>query len=89
MLTGDAYSSGHLVPFHLGLAYVLHVETNPFPEIVVFSDYAFRISLGTFSLLLEHPSTLTRFAYEFRELPPVSVSRTLADFERGGRVLVE
>ena len=31
MLTGDAYSSGHLVPFHLGPAYVLLVETNPFP----------------------------------------------------------
>ena len=35
MQTGDAYSSGHLVPFHLGLAYVLLVENNPFPELVV------------------------------------------------------
>ena len=35
MLTGDACSSGHLVPSHLGLAYVLLVETNPFPELVV------------------------------------------------------
>ena len=33
MLTGDAYSSGNLVPSHLG--YVLLVETNPFPELVV------------------------------------------------------
>ena len=31
MGTGDAYSSGHMVPPHLGLAYALLVETNPFP----------------------------------------------------------
>ena len=37
----------------LGLAYVLLVETNPFPELVVtLPDYALRISLGTFSILL-------------------------------------
>ena len=42
-----------LVP--LGLAYVLLVETNPFSELVVtFPDYALRISLGTFSILLCH-----------------------------------
>ena len=35
MLTGDTYSSGHLVPSHLVLAYVLLVETNPYPELVV------------------------------------------------------
>ena len=53
MLTGDAYSSGHLVPSHLGLAYALLVETNPFLEfVVIFPDYALRISLGTFSNLL-------------------------------------
>ena len=53
MLTGDAYSSGHLVPSHLRLAYILLVEINLFPELVViFPDYAFRISLGTFSILL-------------------------------------
>ena len=53
MLTGDAYSSGHLVPSHSGLAYVLLVETNPFLELVViFPDYALRISFGTFSILL-------------------------------------
>ena len=39
-----------LVP--LGLAYVLLVETNPFPNFSFFSDYALRISLGTFSILL-------------------------------------
>ena len=53
MLTGDAYSSGHLVPVHLGLAYVLLVEINPFPELVVFFlDYSLRTSLCTFSILL-------------------------------------
>ena len=44
MPTGDAYSSGHLVPSHLGLAYVLNVEINPFLELI-FSDYALQISL--------------------------------------------
>ena len=40
-------------PVPLGLAYVLLVETNHFPELVVIvSDYALRISLGTFSILL-------------------------------------
>ena len=49
----DAYSFGHLVPSYLGLAYVLHVETNSFPELfVIFPDYAIRSSLGTFSILL-------------------------------------
>ena len=39
------------VPF--GLAYILLVETNPFSELfVIFTDYALRISLGTFSILL-------------------------------------
>ena len=52
MLTGDAYSSGHLVPSHLGLAYVLLVETNPFPELVFFQT-SLRTSLGTFSISLE------------------------------------
>ena len=37
MLTGDAYSSGHMVPSHLGLAYFPLVKTNPFPELVLFS----------------------------------------------------
>ena len=35
MLIWDAHSSGHLVPSNLGLAYVLRVETNPFPELVM------------------------------------------------------
>ena len=52
MLTRDAYSSGHLVPSHLGLACVLLVETNHFPELIFFSDYSLRTSLGTFSILL-------------------------------------
>ena len=39
-------------PVPLGLACVLLVETNPFSELVViFPDYALRISLGTFSIL--------------------------------------
>ena len=37
MLTGESYSSEHLVPSNLELAYVLLVETNPFPELVTFS----------------------------------------------------
>ena len=40
-------------PVPLGLAYVLLVETNLFYELVVIlPDYALRISLGTFSILL-------------------------------------
>ena len=53
MGTGDAYSSRHMVPPHLGLAYALLVETNPFSELVViFPDNAIQTSLGTFSILL-------------------------------------
>ena len=36
MLTGDDYFSGHLVSSHFGLAYVLLVEINDYPELVVF-----------------------------------------------------
>ena len=55
MPTGDSYCSGHLIPSYLGLAYVLLVETNPFPELVViFPDYTLRTSLGSFSILLCH-----------------------------------
>ena len=36
MPTGDAYSSGHLFRSHLGLAYVLLVETNSFPNLSLF-----------------------------------------------------
>ena len=35
MLTGDAYFLGHLTNSHLGLTYVLIVETNPFPDFVL------------------------------------------------------
>ena len=38
---------------HFGLAYILLVETNPFPEFVIFPDYSLRTSLGTFSILLQ------------------------------------
>ena len=54
----SCFSRGRLLlrtpgPVHFGLAYVLLVETNPFPELVViFLDYAPRTSLGTFSILL-------------------------------------
>ena len=51
MLTESAYFSVHLVLSHLGLAYVLLVETNPFPELVdIFSG--FRTSIGIFSIML-------------------------------------
>ena len=63
MLTGTAYSSRHLVPSHLGLEYVLLVETNPFLELVViFLDYALRICFGTFSILLLNFGYGTTFA---------------------------
>ena len=68
MLTGDAYSSGHLVPPHLGLASVLLVETHLFPELVYFPDYAFRISLSTFSVLLV-PRTTPRHNVQFGNTP--------------------
>ena len=46
ILTGDAYSSGHLGSSHLVLAYVLLVETNPFLDLVVIlPDYALRMCL--------------------------------------------
>ena len=41
MTTGDAYSSGHLVPMHLGFAYVLLVETNSLPEVVVSRQFLY------------------------------------------------
>ena len=36
MLTGDACSSRHMVPSHLGLAYGLLVETDLFPKFSLF-----------------------------------------------------
>ena len=59
MPTGDAYSSGHLVLSHLGLAYVLLVETIPFHErVVIFPDYAIRTPLSTLSIF--HITRLSR-----------------------------
>ena len=50
MPTGGAYSYEHLVPTIRDLHML--VETNPFPEsVVIVPDYAFRTSLGTFSIL--------------------------------------
>ena len=50
--TGEAYSHGHMVPSHLVHVHVLLVETNPFSEsVVIFPNYAFRKSLGTFLIL--------------------------------------
>ena len=52
MPTGDTHSYGHLVPFHLWIAYALFVKTNPFPLLVVIiPDYALRTFLRTFSIL--------------------------------------
>ena len=40
-------------PVFLGLAYILLIETNPFSKLVIiFQDFALRISFGTFSILL-------------------------------------
>ena len=39
MSTGDAYSSRHLVPSHLGLANVLLAEAILIPELVIFPEY--------------------------------------------------
>ena len=56
--TGVACRQGTLTPpepgpVPWGLAYVLLVENNPFSELfVIFPDYALRIFLGTFSILL-------------------------------------
>ena len=53
MQIGDAYSSGHQVLSHLGLVSVLLVATNHIHELVlIFPDYSFRTSLGTFPILL-------------------------------------
>ena len=51
MLTRDIYSSRHLVPSQLGLAYVLLVETNPFLNLSLF----FR------TMHFEHPLVLSQF----------------------------
>ena len=70
MPTGDAYSSGHLVPSLLGLAYVLLVKTNPFPEfVVIVLDYALRTALGTFSMFL-----ITILLFQFKYSYCITVS---------------
>ena len=52
-------------PVPMGLAYFLLVETNPFSELVVtFPDYALRISLGTFSIMLD--LDIIQIKFEFR-----------------------
>ena len=61
MPTGDAYSSGRLVPFRLEFAYVLIVETNPFPELFPFPYYAPRTFLGSFLIL---PSLAVLYTHE-------------------------
>ena len=35
MVSGEFYSSGHLVSYHFGIAYTLFVEANLFPELVL------------------------------------------------------
>ena len=52
MPTGDAHSSGQLVPSSLGLAYVLLVETNPQPTWQYFYRTMHSEHPGTFPILL-------------------------------------
>ena len=62
MPRGDAFSFGHLVLSHLGLAYVLLAGTNPFSELVVICRYciiALGKSFGIFSRLLSLAKTST------------------------------
>ena len=51
MPTGDAYSSGHLVPSLWDLYLFFLLRPILFSELVIFPDCALRISLGTFSIL--------------------------------------
>ena len=50
MLTNDAYSFGQLVLYSLGLAYVLLVETNPFPELVLIFSRLFTSNMPWYFL---------------------------------------
>ena len=59
MPTGDAYSSGHLVPSLWDL-HVLLVETNPFPNLSLFYR----------TMLFEYPSVLSRFCSAVLWKPP-------------------
>ena len=47
MPTGESHFSGHLVMSHLGLAYVVLVETNPFQGLGL-KQYLFDISIIIF-----------------------------------------
>ena len=55
MPTMNAYSSGHLLPslWDLHIFYLLRPILF-FELVITFPDYALRISLGTFSILLNH-----------------------------------
>ena len=50
-------------PVPLGLAYVLLVETTHFSELVIFSDFAVRISLGTLSICFKNQTFSLKFKY--------------------------
>ena len=52
MPTGDAYSSGHLVPSLWDLHMFYFYRPILYELVVIIPDYALRISLGTFSILL-------------------------------------
>ena len=50
------------LPESLGLAYVLHVETNPFPNLSLFNR----------TMLFEYPSVLSRFCLTFIKIVSIS-----------------
>ena len=52
MASGNAYSSGHLVPSLLDLHMFYLLREILFPNLSYYPVYALRISLGTFSILL-------------------------------------
>ena len=72
MPPGDAYSSIHLVQSYFGLAYVLLVETNPFPELVV-------ILSGLFSSII--PRYFLNLAWEFAIQLTLHMTSQLCIFE--------
>ena len=58
-------------PVPLGLAYVLLVETKSFPNLsFILPNYALRISLGTFSILLGTSILLLPIIYKFAQTIP-------------------
>ena len=68
MPTGDAHSAGHLVPSHLGLAYVLFVWTNPVQNCtglcmapMYLHDFAFVMNLSyTVVIYMHKPYIINR-----------------------------